>query len=91
MVSPSVAPQANVSLAVALPGGSAWAAKKKAAAPPPPRITAFELEPPEKVTTGNELFFRIEGTPGARATVRVGGVSRTLYEKQQERAKPRFF
>lgn len=67
----------SLMLALALPGGSAWAAKKKAA-PPPPRIVAFELEPPEKVAAGNELFFRVEGTPGARATVRVGGVSRTL-------------
>jgi hypothetical protein len=63
-------------LAIVLPGGSAWAAKKRAA--PPPQITAFEMEPAEKVAAGNELFFRVEGTPGARATVRVAGVSRTL-------------
>jgi hypothetical protein len=60
---------------LAAPAGDAWAAKK---APPPPQITGFEMEPAEKVASGNELFFRIEGTPGARATVRVGGVSRTV-------------
>lgn len=66
----------SLMLAIVLPGGSAWAAKKKAA--PPPQITAFEMEPADKVAPGNELFFRVEGTPGARATVRVAGVSRTL-------------
>jgi len=58
-----------------LPADAAWAAKKTT---PPPRITDFEMEPADKVAAGNELFFRVEGTPGARATVRVGGVSRTL-------------
>jgi hypothetical protein len=58
-----------------LPADLAWAAKKTV---PPPQITGFEMEPADKVAPGNELFFRVEGTPGARATVRVGGVSRTL-------------
>jgi len=59
-----------------LPADPAWAARKKT--PPPPQITGFEMEPADKVAPGNELFFRVEGTPGARASVRVGGVSRTL-------------
>lgn len=54
----------------------ALAAPKKSA--PAPQITSFELEPTEKIAAGNELFFRVEGTPGARATVRVTGVTRTL-------------
>lgn len=58
------------------PAGSALAAKK--APPPPPQISSFEMEPADKVSAGNELFFRVQGTPGSRATVRVGGVSRTL-------------
>lgn len=58
------------------PLGADAAPKKKA--PPPPQITAFEMEQAEKVAPGAELFFRVEGTPGSRATVRVGGVSRTL-------------
>ncbi|WP_280153477.1 hypothetical protein [Piscinibacter sp. XHJ-5] len=53
----------------------AMAAKK---VPPPPQIASFEMEPAEKVAAGNELFFRVEGTPGSRATVRVAGVTRTL-------------
>jgi hypothetical protein len=56
--------------------GADAATKKKA--PPPPQIASFEMEPAEKVAAGSELFFRVEGTPGSRATVRVGGVSRTL-------------
>src|SRR5688572_8612396 len=43
-----------------------------------PQITAFEMEPAERLATGNELFFRVQGTPGSRVTVRVGGVARTL-------------
>src|SRR5688572_27072634 len=58
------------------PLGADAAPKKKA--PPPPQITAFEMEQAEKVAPGAELFFRVEGTPGSRATVRIGGVSRTL-------------
>ena len=60
---------------VFVPTDAAWAAKKVV---PPPQITGFEMEPAEKVAAGSELFFRVEGTPGSRATVRVGGVSRTL-------------
>jgi hypothetical protein len=63
-----------VTFAFAAPEADA-ATKKK---PAPPQITAFEMEQAEKVAPGAELFFRVEGTPGSRATVRVGGVSRTL-------------
>ena len=67
-----------VMLGIALaPLDPALAATKKKAAPAP-QITAFELEPADKIAAGNELFFRVHGTPGARATVRVGGVARTL-------------
>jgi len=43
-----------------------------------PQITAFEMEPVDKLTPGGELFFRVQGTPDARATVRVTGVPRTI-------------
>jgi hypothetical protein len=51
------------------------------AAPRPaaqPQISGFEMEPVDKVAAGTELFFRVQGSPGARATVRVAGVGRTL-------------
>ncbi len=57
-----------------LPGAAAWAAKKA----PAPQITSFEMEPVNQVAAGTELFFRVQGTAGGRATVRVGGVARTL-------------
>jgi hypothetical protein len=63
-------------LCLAGAGPSALAAKK--APPASPQITGFEMEPADKVAPGAELFFRVEGTPGSRATVRVGGVTRTL-------------
>jgi len=59
------------------PAQSAFAATKRAVVPAP-QITSFEMEPAQNVAAGNELFFRAEGTPGSRVTVRVGGVSRTL-------------
>jgi hypothetical protein len=43
-----------------------------------PQITGFEMEPVDKIAAGSELFFRVQGTPNARATVRVAGVPRTL-------------
>lgn len=43
-----------------------------------PQITGFEMEPVDKIAAGSELFFRVQGTPNARATVRVAGVARTL-------------
>lgn len=54
---------------------SLGATKKKAAAP---QISSFEMEPPDRLGTGGELFFRLQGTAGAKATVRVTGVSRTI-------------
>lgn len=50
------------------------ATKKKAA----PQISSFEMEPPDRLGAGGELFFRLQGTAGAKATVRVTGVSRTI-------------
>jgi hypothetical protein len=52
------------------------AAAKKAQ--PSPQISSFVMEPVDKVAAGTELFFRVQGTANARATVRVAGVSRTL-------------
>ncbi|HEX6703912.1 MAG TPA: Ig-like domain-containing protein [Albitalea sp.] len=57
---------------------AALAATKKKAAPPSPQISSFEMEPAEKIAAGNELFFRVQGTPGSWATVRIGGVTRTV-------------
>lgn len=52
------------------------AATRRAAAPP--QISAFDMEPVDRVAPGAELFFRVQGTPNARATVRIAGVPRTL-------------
>jgi len=43
-----------------------------------PQISAFEMEPVDRLAPGGELFFRVQGTAGARATVRVIGVPRTI-------------
>lgn len=57
--------------------GFAQAAKKKAA-PPPPEISLFEMDPVSQLAPGAELFFRVQGSPNSRATVRVSGVRRTI-------------
>jgi hypothetical protein len=54
---------------------SSAATKKKASAP---QISSFEMEPPDRLAAGGELFFRLQGTAGGKATVRVTGVSRTI-------------
>jgi hypothetical protein len=54
--------------------GTVDAAPKKRA----PQISAFEMEPVDKLAAGGELFFRVQGTPDAKATVRVAGVPRTI-------------
>ena len=63
-------------IVAALLSASPAAARKPT--PPPPEITAFDMEPVDKLAAGSELFFRVEGTPSSRVTVRVGGVARTL-------------
>ncbi len=56
------------------PAASTLAAPARAAA----QITGFDMEPVDKVTAGGELFFRVTGTAGAQASVRVAGVARTI-------------
>jgi hypothetical protein len=66
----------SLSTLVLAPAEPAFAARRVVT--PPPQITGFEMEQAPAVAPGNELFFRVQGTPGSRVTVRVGGVSRTL-------------
>jgi hypothetical protein len=68
-------------LAIAIACAATFAPPEASAAPrraPAPQISAFEMEPVDKIAAGTELFFRVQGTPQARATVRVAGVPRTL-------------
>src|SRR5882672_11179965 len=67
----------SLSAIALVPAPSAFAATKRVVVTAP-QITGFEMEPAQTVAAGNELFFRVQGTPGARVTVRVGGVARTL-------------
>lgn len=41
-------------------------------------IAAFELEPLQRLSPGSTLVFRLRGTPGGRASVRVPGLGRAL-------------
>jgi len=38
------------------------------------KITRFEVDPANSLTTGADLFFTLSGTPGAKASVRIAGV-----------------
>ena len=53
---------------------SATAAKKVVA---PPEIESFTVNP-EELSPGAELVFTVEGTPRAQASVRIGGINRTI-------------
>jgi len=64
------------SLAVFAP--PAAAAKKSVA---PPEIESFTVVP-EELSPGAELIFTVEGTPRAQASVRIGGIDRTIPLKE---------
>jgi len=66
----------SMSSIVFMPAEPAFAARRVVASAP--QITAFEMEPAQTLAAGNELFFRVQGTPGSRVTIRVRGVSRTI-------------
>ena len=68
---------ALAALALSLPPAPALAAAKAAAAAAA-QIQSFEMEPLAQVAAGTELFFRVRGTPGGKATVRVAGIARTI-------------
>ncbi len=53
------------------PGGSASANGT-------PRIDRFEVDPPNQLTPGAELFFTLAGSPGGSASVRINGVKGKL-------------
>lgn len=47
-------------------------------APQTVEIVAFEVEPMQQFAAGSTLVFRVRGTPGGRATVRISGLAQTL-------------
>lgn len=49
-----------------------------------PRIEAFYVNPANQLTPGTELVFRVEGTPYAKASVRISGVARNIPLKEVE-------
>ncbi len=55
------------------------AAAKKAVAPP--EIESFTVTP-EELSPGAELIFSVQGTPRANASVRIGGINRTVPLKE---------
>ena len=76
-------------LAIAIACAATFAPADSTAAPrralaPPPEVTGFEMDPIDRVAAGAELFFSVKGTPGARATVRVAGVSRAIVLQEVE-------
>ena len=53
------------------PGGAASASAV-------PRIDRFEVDPPSRLAPGEELIFKLTGSPGASASVRIDGVKGKL-------------
>lgn len=47
-----------------------------------PRIDGFDVEPVTKPVAGNELAFTLYGSPGATASVAVGGAQMVSYPAQ---------
>ena len=51
---------------------------RKAAPVSPPQIDNFYVTPVNQFTPGTDLTFTIEGTAQGKASVRIGGVARTI-------------
>ena len=68
---------ALVVLALGFSFGSAQQAQAQGSASPiaAPTIERFDLDPPERLAPGETLIFRISGSPGGHASVRIDGVS----------------
>jgi len=49
-----------------------------------PRIDGFDVEPVKRLVAGNELVFTLYGSPGAIASVRVGGATGSLILQEVE-------
>lgn len=52
-----------------------------------PDIDSFDVEQVSSLDPGTELVFRIEGTPKARASLRITGVPRTIILKETSRGE----
>ena len=50
-----------------------------AMAPASPWIDRFELDPPARLTSGEQLLFTLRGTPGGNASLRIAGVRGAVY------------
>lgn len=50
----------------------------------PPEVMSFTVEPVEALDAGTELAFTLEGTPGAKASVRIGGLPRAISLQETE-------
>ena len=49
-------------------------AEQAAAASTAPKIERFDIDPPQRLTAGEALIFRITGTPRSSASVSIAGV-----------------
>ena len=58
--------------------GAPTRAARAAATPALPRIDSFEVDPPTRLQSGEQLFFTLRGTPGAKASLRIVGVKGKL-------------
>jgi len=49
-----------------------------------PRIDRFDVEPASRLTTGNELFFTVAGSPAGKASVRIAGVKGKFFLEETQ-------
>lgn len=64
-------------ISLALPLNPVLAQPREAASAP--RIDRFDIEPARRVTSARGLAFTLIGTPGAKASVSISGVSRRVF------------
>lgn len=71
-----------LSLTSVLAAAPAPAEERRAAATPV--IEQFYVESDEQLVPGSKITFTVEGTPGAKASVRIGGIARRIPLKEVE-------
>jgi hypothetical protein len=49
-----------------------------------PRINRFDPEPANRLTTGNDLFFTVAGSPAGKASIRIAGVKGKFFLQETQ-------
>ncbi len=67
--------------------GAASRTARTAAASPALKIDSLDVDPPVRLQSGEQIFFTLQGTPGAKASLRIVGVKGKLLMEEVQSGK----